>query len=239
LGAAKGHTALVELLISEAGSGIVDVQNTFGITAMHSAASAGHADVITVLVEAGANLETKRRDGVTPLVAAAIAGSLPATTLLLSLGGDNSKCLETLRVLEVASSDEVKCLLETTAAVQAMAGRGQVDDIRSEVITESLQNSWSVPMIQWGPLLSTECALELQKWAACTMGDAEGCFVALFGRSELEGAQLPFERRACLRGVVHDGQEHLRDLIISFLVFPRAGTRGSLRGLTRLGKASK
>ena len=52
-----GHTECVEVLL-EAGS-VVDAVTTSGSTALHSAASNGHAEVLQRLIQAGADVDVQ------------------------------------------------------------------------------------------------------------------------------------------------------------------------------------
>jgi uncharacterized protein len=57
-------------------------------TAMHSAVSRLHADVVRILLEAGANPNVRQSAGWTPLHAAAANGDLTSVDLLLDAGAD-------------------------------------------------------------------------------------------------------------------------------------------------------
>src|ERR1700760_1724292 len=54
------------------------------------AAARGHADVVRVLLEAGADACARRADGVTPLILAVFFGHEPAVRLLVECGADAS-----------------------------------------------------------------------------------------------------------------------------------------------------
>jgi uncharacterized protein len=57
-------------------------------TAMHSAVSRLHADVVRILLDAGANPNVRQSAGWTPLHAAAMNGDLTSVELLLASGAD-------------------------------------------------------------------------------------------------------------------------------------------------------
>jgi ankyrin repeat protein len=57
-------------------------------TAIHSAVSRKHADLVAILLEAGANPNVRQSAGWTPLHAAAMNGDLASVDLLLAAGAD-------------------------------------------------------------------------------------------------------------------------------------------------------
>ncbi len=70
----------------------INEQNNHGTPALVFAAYDGCDDVIAFLLDCGANLEVRTRDGMTPLIAAAIHAPMATTQLLRARGAD-----ETLR----------------------------------------------------------------------------------------------------------------------------------------------
>ena len=62
--------------------------NKHGSTPLHYAAGKGHADVITALLTAGADLHAESNKGDTPLHKAAGSGHAEAITALLAAGAD-------------------------------------------------------------------------------------------------------------------------------------------------------
>lgn len=79
--AARGHNAVVEVLLGPAGRANVHAVDQGGVTALHKAAWGGFNDVIETLIAAGANVEVKRDDGITPIMLAESA--LKAKTIRL------------------------------------------------------------------------------------------------------------------------------------------------------------
>lgn len=67
---------------------VLDLADAEAVTPLLVAASRGHAAVIQVLVNAGADLERRSRNGNGALHAAAMAGRTPVIALLLSAGAD-------------------------------------------------------------------------------------------------------------------------------------------------------
>ncbi|KAL6071490.1 Spla ryanodine receptor domain-containing protein, variant 2 [Balamuthia mandrillaris] len=66
-------------------SEIVNAENLFEDTALHFAACYGHAEIVKLLLEAGANIHSKKSDvGTLPLHLATSKGDLPTVSLLLS-----------------------------------------------------------------------------------------------------------------------------------------------------------
>jgi len=223
--ASKGHITFAKLMVNAAGKESIDAENSFGASAMHAAASVGHADVIASLVGMGANVESKRRDGYTPLMAAANAGHIEAVRVLLSMGSVNRG------VLELASNESVVCLLQATQRLQDFASRGQAQLIRAEIESDCML---SVPVVQWVALLTHKAAREIQSWARCMVDDADACFAALYYRGDGGGKNAT----RLLRDVAHDGVPHIQGLIASFLVYQKASTRKCLRELLTLRQDS-
>ena len=83
-----GRPEAARLLVNHAAD--VDARGTGWMTGtpLHSAASGSHAEVVGVLVEAGADPNARQSGGWTPLHAAARAGDVASVTLLLASGAD-------------------------------------------------------------------------------------------------------------------------------------------------------
>ena len=81
----NGHTETVSYLV---GLQEVDVKNTDHqhFTALHRAVSTGHADVVQVLINAGADIEAKDRMGRSPLHWACEGGRLAIVKMLVEAG---------------------------------------------------------------------------------------------------------------------------------------------------------
>ena len=81
--AANGHTETVRYLV-----GLFQVEvnhrNDEGFTALHSAVV--HTDVVQVLIDAGADIDTKNKDGRSPLHFACLAGALEVVKMLVRAG---------------------------------------------------------------------------------------------------------------------------------------------------------
>jgi ankyrin repeat protein len=63
-------------------------ENSFWVLPLHSAASGGHAEIVEVLLAAGAEPDPRQRHGWTPLHAAAQNGDLRSLEALLAAGAD-------------------------------------------------------------------------------------------------------------------------------------------------------
>jgi ankyrin repeat protein len=101
-----------------------------GTTALHWAAQRGDADLVGLLLGAGADPRRANRYGVTPLWLAASSGSAPVMTRLLDAGADaNARMEGGDTVLMIAarggSIDPVKLLLAHGARVNERDARGQ------------------------------------------------------------------------------------------------------------------
>ncbi|MGZ8630686.1 MAG: ankyrin repeat domain-containing protein [Actinomycetota bacterium] len=121
LAAFFGRADAARLLVTHAAE--VDAHGTGWMrgTALHSATSAGHREVVEVLLEAGADANARQSGGWTPLHAAARNGDVASVTRLLAAGGDPTATNDDgASVLEMAqqSGDE-----ETLAAVAAALER--------------------------------------------------------------------------------------------------------------------
>jgi len=62
--------------------------NDAGLRALHSAAADGHAGIVTLLLEAGADPGPRQQGGFTPLMAAALHGDESMVAALLAAGAD-------------------------------------------------------------------------------------------------------------------------------------------------------
>ena len=83
--ASRGHTEIVRYLV---GLKEVEVDHTDDEdgTALHWAADNNHADVVQVLIDAGANIEVRDNNGYSPLLWSCSSGSLDVAKLLVRAG---------------------------------------------------------------------------------------------------------------------------------------------------------
>jgi len=79
----KGHMALAKLLVSRQ----ADINHP-GWTALHYAATGGHADIIQLLLDESAYIDAESPNGTTPLMMAARYGNAKSVQLLLNEGAD-------------------------------------------------------------------------------------------------------------------------------------------------------
>jgi ankyrin repeat protein len=79
--AVRGRTAVVLLLLSKGAK--IDLVSSNGETALDRAAGAGETDVVRILAEKGANIETGE-----PIIDAAAAGHFEVVSLLITKGAN-------------------------------------------------------------------------------------------------------------------------------------------------------
>ena len=100
-----GHTDTVRYLLSLPE---VDLnhQDSNNYSALHFAVKEKHADVVQVLIDAGAHIETRNAFGHSPLHMASISGELRTVKMLVEAGADvratdveGNRCLITVRYL--------------------------------------------------------------------------------------------------------------------------------------------
>ena len=113
LAALQGETALCRLLMAKG----ADV-NKPGWTALHYAATNGHLEVMTLLLDSHAYIDAASPNGTTPLMMAAHYGSAAAARLLLEAGADpllkNEQGLSAIDFARRAERQEVADLISAT-----------------------------------------------------------------------------------------------------------------------------
>ena len=88
LAAFFGQEDAVRLLLARGAASDVSGTGWMQGTALHSAASASHATIVRLLLDAGADPNARQRHGYTPLHAAAANGDLESVEALLAAGAD-------------------------------------------------------------------------------------------------------------------------------------------------------
>ena len=89
-GTEEDDPAGVQLLLRHKAK--VDSRDKRDRTALHEAAFAGHVEICSALLDAGADVHAKDGQGRTPLLESARAGALPALEVLLTAGADARVC---------------------------------------------------------------------------------------------------------------------------------------------------
>lgn len=95
---AEGDVAAVHLVLVFQRAVIdLEVRDDVQRTALHLAAAAGHGEIVSMLLAAGAKIDRRDVDGNTPLLLAAIGGHVESARLLLEAGAnifaENKQCL--------------------------------------------------------------------------------------------------------------------------------------------------
>ena len=80
-----GHTETVRYLVGLP-EVVVNSKHTYGYTAVHVAAGNNHADVVELLIDAGADIEVKNNDGRSPLHVASRRGNFQVVKILVRVG---------------------------------------------------------------------------------------------------------------------------------------------------------
>ena len=86
LAAYFGHSAIVEFLLKNGADVRLAARNAQKVTALHAGASRGGAEIVRLLLEAGADPNAKQERGFVPLHSAAANGNAPVVELLLLHG---------------------------------------------------------------------------------------------------------------------------------------------------------
>ena len=88
LAAFFGQVGAVRLLLERGASVDAASGNDSGLRALHSAAAGRHTEIVTLLLEAGADPGPRQQGGFTPLMAAALHGDEGIVAALLAAGAD-------------------------------------------------------------------------------------------------------------------------------------------------------
>ena len=111
--AVHGCTETVRYLVGVEGVEVEHTDDIYGRTALHWALHTQHADVVQVLIDAGANIEAKDKKGYSPLLFACVIGELVLVKKLVAAGAG-------VRV----TNDE------GTACLAIAASRGHTETVR-------------------------------------------------------------------------------------------------------------
>lgn len=86
LAAFFGHRAIVEFLLKNGADVKAAARNAQKVTSMHAGATRGDAEIVKILLEAGADPNARQERGFVPLHSAAANGNVPVVQLLLQHG---------------------------------------------------------------------------------------------------------------------------------------------------------
>ena len=98
LASRSGSASLVRLLIHSGGASSRIRSSASAQTPLHVAAARGHAEVVSVLLDAGADIDAMDSDGVTPIAMAAASGHTAVVRTLLDRGANYT--IQTRRLQE-------------------------------------------------------------------------------------------------------------------------------------------
>jgi len=90
LAAFFGQPAAAHLLVSRGASVAPVSQNAMAVHALNAAAAGDHADIVALLLDAGADPDARQHGGFTPLMSAAANGNEAAVAALLDHGADRA-----------------------------------------------------------------------------------------------------------------------------------------------------
>jgi len=85
-----GHCDAARLLVDRGAPTATVSANPMAIHALNAAAAGGHAEVVALLLDAGANPDARQHGGLTALMSCAAGGSEAGVTALLARGADPS-----------------------------------------------------------------------------------------------------------------------------------------------------
>lgn len=88
LGSFFGHLSLVKQLLDKGANPNIASNNQFKVAPIHSACAISHFDIAKLLIEHGADINTKQMHGVTPLHSAAHNGQEKLAKFLIDNGAD-------------------------------------------------------------------------------------------------------------------------------------------------------
>jgi ankyrin repeat protein len=84
--AESGQCSVLESILAKKGIKVNAKEPTFGMTALHLAASKGHKEAVEVLLENGSDIEAREDTGRTSLHAASFRGQLQVVEFLVAKG---------------------------------------------------------------------------------------------------------------------------------------------------------
>merc|ERR1712013_532643 len=165
LAAGYNNLEVAEYLLEQGAD--VNAQDKGGLIPLHNASSYGHLDIAALLIKYSTIVNATDKWGFTPLHEAAQKGRTQLCALLLAHGSDPTlKNQEGQTPLDLASADDVKCLLQDampsgasvsaaapTAVVPAGAGAafprphpgdGSMDFTKTEMVTSETSLNMSI-----------------------------------------------------------------------------------------------
>lgn len=112
-GVKNGDVAAIEKVLKESNPKIDDEALCNGRPAIVSAADYGQTEVVTFLLDNGANVNAKDKHGITPLLAAIWENHTATVRILLARGADKTqKSISGKSYCDETDNKEVKALLQ-------------------------------------------------------------------------------------------------------------------------------